>query len=727
MKRDAKKIVIPGIKGEVCIRRMAHGFPHIAARAEVDRYYGLGYAHGRDRQMHMGLLKLIGQGQASAHLKADEAVVASDRFMRWLNIAGDAAEEARLLSPPVKAVLDAYCKGVNHAVRATGTPFEFKLMGYRPDDWTAADALLMVKLIGFVGLSQMQGDVEKLIVQLIQKGVDTERLKELFPGIREEISEPFIDLIKQVHLTRPIIPPYAVWRDLLPNFSASNNWAVRPEKTASGRAMLCGDPHLSLQLPSVWYPAVLAGDGDYLMGATLPGLPVVAIGRSPRLAWAVTYGTADVCDYFVEEVKDGKYRRGDRWMPLRVREEVIAQKKKDPIVLRVCETERGLLEGEVNGDGYYLCYAWTGKQQKGTGADSLDCVLRITKAHRVADARDDFAGLTFAPFNWVFADREGNIGYQLGGLLPKQPEGTSGLLPYLGWEAKQDWDGMVDPKLYPRAVNPECGFLVTANQDLNHLGQVAPMKLTVSSYRADRIRALLREKDDLTAEDMKRIQCDRCAPQAEALMEIIRPLLPQSENGDILRDWNLRYDADSVGATLFERVYRELILLVFGENGLGREVMAHLLDRTMMFALMHGYFDRILLREASVWFGDPSREALFQTAIERGLREKAVPHREASQVYIEHLFFRGKLPRCLGFDCALANIGSRSTVSQASACEGGALAATFRMVCDFGTDVLHVNVAGGASDRRFSKYYTSGLKAWERGEYEVLDPSWTFG
>ena len=118
--------------------------------------------------------------------------------------------------------------------------------------------------------------------------------------------------------------------------------------------------------------------------------------------------------------------------------------------LRVCETERGVLEGEVNEDGFYLCYAWTGKQQKGTGVDSLDCVLRITKSKGVEEARDYFAGLTFGPFNWVFADKAGNIGYQLGGLVPKQPEGSSGLLPYLGWDETQNWDGMVDPKLYPR-------------------------------------------------------------------------------------------------------------------------------------------------------------------------------------------------------------------------------------------------------------------------------------
>jgi len=189
--------------------------------------------------------------------------------------------------------------------------------------------------------------------------------------------------------------------------------------------------------------------------------------------------------------------------------------------------------------------------------------LRITKSKGVEEARDYFAGLTFAPFNWVFADRAGNIGYQLGGLVPKQPEGSSGLIPFLGWDKKQNWDGMVDPKLYPRTVNPECDFIVTANQDLNFMGQFAPMKLSISSYRADRICELLREKDDLTVEDMKRIHYDLYALQAREFMAVIRPLLPETENGELLREWDLCYDADSLGATLFERVYRELVLLVF--------------------------------------------------------------------------------------------------------------------------------------------------------------------
>lgn len=726
MKRDAIETILEGTHGAVRIQRLEHGFPSITAREDLDLFYGLGYAHGRDRQMHMWLMKLAGQGRASECLRADDELVEADRFMRWLDFAGEAAEEAQELAPPTKMVLEAYCRGVNDAVAATGRPFEFKLFGYTPEAWTPADVLLIAKLIAFVGLSQVQGDAEKFIIQLLHAGQDARRVKELFPAIREEIPASFIELIKQIRLVRPIIPSSVPWRRLVPGLAASNNWAVRPNKTASGAAMLCADPHLAFQLPATWYLAVLSTEERYWIGATLPGLPFVIMGRSRHLSWAATYGTADVCDYFIEEVKDGKYRRGDTWRPFTVREETLHPKKKAPLSLRFYENEHGILEGEPEADGYYLCYAWAAKQQKGTLVESLENMYRFMKARNADEARDYFAGLTFASFNWIFADLDGNIGYQLGGLVPRRAPGTSGLLPYRGWDASQDWDGMLDPRTYPRAYNPDAGFIITANQDLNHLGQTRPMNLPMSGYRADRIRDLLSRQEALTVETMKQIHYDRYALQAEAFMAIIRPLLPETEPGVLLRDWDLHYEADAVAATLFEHIYQELILLVFGEKGFGRAAMTHLMEETSLFALLHGHFDRVLLSESSAWFGDQARETLYATAIERGLQGEALPHGEARTLYVEHLLFGGKLPRFLGFDYRLSHIGSRSTIPQAQVFKASSrqssFAATFRMICDFADDTLHTNIAGGASDRRFSPYYTAGLPGWERGTYDILRP-----
>jgi penicillin amidase len=725
MKIKDQPVTLQGTAGNVDIQRMADGFPRIESDEEIDLHYGLGYVHGHDRQMQMWLLKIIGQGRASECLKADEELIEIDRYMRWINLGGNGAAEVEKLSDETLRIFEAYCRGVNDAVAGSSLPLEFRLVGYKPDRWKPEDAILIYKMVGFLGLSQSQGDCEKFIMQIIKNDVDPVKIKALFPYIREDISADLIDIIKQVKFTGPIIPESVKWLGRLAGFSASNNWAISPGKTASGKAVLCGDPHLALQLPSIWYPAFMMSRGRYMTGATLPGVPSVVLGRTPDLAWAVTYGTMDMIDYFIEEVRDQKYRRGDEWHPFTVSETVIKPKKGEPVVVKIYENDHGVLEGEPDGDGYYLCHAWTGRQA--SAAESANHHFKLFHAETTREALDIFAKLYFGPFNWIAADTGGNIGYQLSGLYPRKAANTSGLLPYLGWDASQDWQGMIDPARYPRVLNPEQGYVVTANQDLNHLGEVAPMTLPMSGYRADRITDLLDRGEALTVDDMQQMHYDLYSRQAEAFMEIIAPLLPATENGATLKNWDLRYDAASPGATLFERVYRELLLLVFGENGMGVDVVKYMLDESAMFAMIHGNFDRVLLREASSWFAGQPREQIYRRAIERGLAQPAVPYGQTRKIYVPNIFFGGQLPKIFGFDFGpYEHIGSRATIAQSQIFKvmgrTSTFAATYRMIVDMDNDELLNNLPGGPSDRRFSRYYRTGMKAWVDGRYHVYKP-----
>lgn len=718
-------VEVEGVEGKVTIRRQAYGFPHIRAAGEIDLYYGLGFAHGRDRQVHIWLLKLLGQGRASEQLSGDDALVESDRFMRWIDLTGYAARSVGSLTPDARMRVEAYCRGVNAGASAAGTPFEFRLVGYRRDDWTPTDVLLIVAMTGFIGLAQSQGEVEKLVVQLLQK-LDVPRLRELFPVIGGEISDELIEVLRQVRVERSVVPPAIAWRALLPGFQASNNWAVGPGRSATGNALLCGDPHLPLQIPSIWYLATLSAGDFFLSGATVPGTPLVGVGRTRDVAWAATYGTADVSDYFVEEVRGGRYRRGSDWHSFRIREEILQPKRKPPVELRVYENDHGLLEGNPDQDGYYLSYAWAARQRENAAAESLEQFFRLVHAGEVEDAMRCFAGMPFAAFNWVMADRGGNIGYQLSGCIPRRREGTTGLVPYLGWDPENDWLGVLDPTEHPRLYNPPEGMIVTANQDLNRLGRVPVMTVPMSSYRADRIAAWLDEKDRLTVEDMKCLHYDRYSLQAKAFMVLFRPLLPATENGEILRSWDLRYEADSRGAYLFDRVYEELVKLVFGEKGMGVDVVAHLQRETPLFAFLHGNFDRVLLDTDSVWFRGESRESLLRMAIERGLAAPAVPHGRARRITVPNLFFGGQLPRFLGFDYTLEHLGSAATAAQGQLFKVAgritSFAPSLRVICDLGRDDLHANIAGGASDRRFSPHYTSGFDDWLRGRYASFAP-----
>jgi penicillin amidase len=725
MKIKDQAVVLDGTEGRVKIKRLAGGFPRIEADREIDLHYGLGYMHGHDRQMQMWLLKSVGRGRGSELLQASDDLIALDKFMRWIQLYRDEAQEVQKLSPEVLEVFKAYCRGVNAAVRDTGTPFEFRLVRFTPDHWSSEDILLTINMIGFIGLAQSQGDMEKFILQMIRNGISPQKLKEMFPYLEDDITEEKIELLRKVKLTRPQVPASIQWLGKLAQFSASNNWALRPERTESGSAILCGDPHLALQLPAIWYSALLVSGDHYMMGATLPGIPSVVLGRAPKLSWAVTYGPMDMADYFIEEVSNGKYRRSEERLPFKIREEVVRPKGKDPITMRIYENELGMLEEEPTGDGYYLNFAWAGRKSR--AAETVNHLLKIPHAASVEEALELFAGLTFAPFNWICADADGNIGYQLGGLYPRKPAGTSGLLPYPAWDEGMHWQEMIDPHEYPRVMNPPEGYIATANQDLNHLGRAKPLKLPMSSYRADRIASLIESGGKLTVPDMKKMHYDLYSLQAEKFMEIIKPLLPDTENGRILKKWDCCYDGGSLGATLFERIYHELLLQVFGENGMGREVVDHTITETSMFAMLHGNFDRVLLMVKSAWFGEKSREDIYRAAIDKALASRPEPYGHTRKIYIQNLFFAGKLPKFFGVDYGpYEHIGSRATIPQSQMFKAmghaASFAPTFRMITDMSTHEIHTNVAGGASDRRFSKYYTRGLREWAGGTYEVFKP-----
>lgn len=738
MKIKDKAVTIRGTKGNIIIRRMEGGIPHIRAQHEHDLYYGLGYMQGHDRQVQLWLTKLIGLGIASENLEGSDELIELDKYMRWMDFAGDAKDEEKNFSAEVKNILKAYCKGVNDAVSQSKRPLEFRLVGYHPDKWTPSDVILVGKLIGFIGLTQSQGEMEKFIIQMIQNGMDIKKLKELFPYMEEKISKELIYVIERVKLNNSIVPQSIPWFKFLPNFSASNNWAVSPNRTASKAAIMSSDPHLEInRLPSIWYEAALTlrkpsknpvgkrPEDFFMIGATVPGTPFMAVGRSNNLAWSATYAFMDVIDYFIEDVKDKKYRRGKSFVPFKVRQETIKPKKKDPIVVKYYENEHGVLDGEPDEDGYYLAFAWSAR--RGSIAETMDNIIKVPTAKTTSEAMNYFANLPFAAFNWVMADTKGNIGFQMSGRFPKKAPGTSGILPYLGWDKSQDWKGFVDPKKYPRIINPKEGYVLTANEDLNHLGKVEVQNLPMAPYRADRIKEHLSQGKALTVNDMKLMHFDTYSTQARTFMEIIGPLLPKSKNAKILRNWDYKYDVRSKGATLFERVYEELLKIVFGENGLGTDVVDYALSETPVFNAFFGNFDRILLSTKSSWFNGSSRDEIYRKAIERGLKKKAVPYGKGRKVLLANLFFAGKLPNFLGFDYGPIELrGSRATIPQGQIFKFGGRLTTFapsyRFISDMSEKTVYTNIPGGPSDRRFSKYYTMDIDGWEKGRYKALRP-----
>jgi penicillin amidase len=723
------------MKDKVELWRDEYGVPHVRAEDLASLYWGFGYVHGRDRGLQLLFMRILGQGRVSELLDPGESSLVIDLFFRRMNWSGRMEGQERSISEQSRRLVEAYCAGINRALEER-FPWELRLLGVRPEPWRLEDSLLLSRMTGYLTLAQTQAEVERLLVEMVQAGVPRVRLDELFPGILAGLDE---ELLRQVALQERMVPSDLLWGSGAPAFTASNSWVVAASRSASGRAVMCNDTHLETnRLPNIWSEVVLETSGRWAAAATMPGLPALIVARTPDLAWGATYPFMDAVDSWIERCRQGEfYREGEGWMPFQERRESILRKGKAAVETVFYENEHGVLDGDPRREGLYLSTRWA---SAASGGPSLDAAAGMWEAGGVAQGMELLGRLETA-WSWVLADREGNIGFQMSGLLPRRRPGVSGFVPLPGWDRGNDWQGFVDPHELPRALNPEEGFFITANHDQNEYGRVAAVNICKGPYRAERIRELLAAGGRLDAEAMRAIQLDLYSTQAARFMQIMRPLLPDTAGGRLLREWDGRYDPQSRGATLFERVYGELYLEVFGKQGLGEAVMRHLKRETGIFVDYYINFDRVLLSQSSAWFGGENRGALYRRALQRALGSAEVPGgaggRAASgavrrwgreqRVVLSHILFGGKLPRFLGFDRGpIVLPGGRATVSQGQIYRSGGRTTTFapslRAITDFAEDSILLSISGGPSDRRFSRWYCSDLKRWQAGRHKRLRP-----
>ena len=701
------------------IWRDRHGVCHVDGKDREEAFELMGYAHGRDRGMQMLLMRILGQGRTSELLDSSDEMLEIDKFFRRMNWAGSTSLEAGKFSPAARGIADAYNRGANKAF-SEKTPWEFKLFGYKPEPWRTEDSVLISRMIGYLTLAQSQGEMERLLIELVQAGIDRPRLDELFPGILGGLD---IDLVKKIKLQERIVSPVSLWNMAAPVMMASNNWAVSGRKTASGKPILANDPHLEVnRLPNVWYEIVLKTPDRYAMGGTMPGVPAILVGRNPDLAWSATYTFMDSTDSWIEQCSDGNYlREPDKWLKFSERTETIKRKGKETVTAVFYENSHGVLEGNPYDEGLYIATAWAPSL---SGAVTFNNFAKMWDAVNVKDGMD-ILGYVESTWNFILADTQGNIGYQMSGLMPKRRQGVSGFVPLPGWQAQNDWQGFEKPEYLPRCYNPESGYFVTTNQDLNEYGKAHPINMGMGSYRSDRIGRLLSDNNNITREHMYKIQHDVFSTQAESFMKILAPLLPGTAEAKILKDWNLEYSADSDGAYIFDRFIKGLYRLVFGENGFGSEAADYLEGHTGIFNDFYINFDRILLSEKSLWFGAKKREELYLQAAETALKGPPGKWGDTRKLVLTNILFNGKLPKFLGFDRGpITIIGSLATPHQGqifqSAGRQTSFAPSFRLVTDLSTDDIYTNMSGGPSDRRFSKWYCSDLANWMTGKYKRI-------
>ncbi|GHF35292.1 penicillin amidase [Deinococcus metalli] len=550
---------VPGVQGPVTVTRDTWGVPHIRAASDEDAMYALGFVHWQDRAWQMEFQRRVAQGRLSEVLGA--AALPQDRFLRTWGFQRAAVSALPALEPRTRRLVSAYTAGVNAAMRQGKVAVEFRVLGFTPGAWTDVDSLSWSKLMAYDLGGNMDDEV---LGSRVVKRLGTSGLAQVtapYPA-----GAPTILSADEVGQERPtpagpsgsVLLPDAALTALRTHLAAaaalgmqpvpgkgSNDWVVAGRRTASGKPILADDPHLALTSPMLWYLADVQGSTLHAIGASIPGLPGIVIGRNDRVAWGVTNVNPDVQDLYVEPAS----------VTLTSRTEVIKVKGAPDVSLVVQESAHGPIVSGAGaaGVGERVALKWTALQP---GDTTMDAFLNLNYARNWTDFTAALSRYVAPSQNFVYADVDGNTGYYAPGRVPIR-RGWDGSLPVAG-DGAHEWAGYVPFAQLPHTLNPADGLVVTANNKvMPDSAMLGTARNWAEPYRAERITQLLQAKPTgLSVADVQRVQLDTTSSVWRDFRAALLKTVPDGEASaralDLLRTWDGAETVDSVPATIFE-------------------------------------------------------------------------------------------------------------------------------------------------------------------------------
>jgi penicillin amidase len=739
-----------GLKAPVEVLRDRYGIPHIFAASLEDASFALGYVHAQDRLWQMEMNRRIASGRLSEALGA--ATLDTDRFLRTLGVRRAAEANLKGLDGETQRLLEAYAGGVNAFLASNPVlPVEFWLTGTRPEPWTAADSVAWAKMMAWEVGGNWRNEV--LRMRLAQT-VPLARIQEFVAPYPGEPPPEIIDLKtlygtlgrEGVQLAQDLARLAQAAPGVAPEGLGSNNWVVSGARSVSGKPLLANDPHLGLTAPSVWYFAHLSAPGVNLIGATLPGVPAVVLGRNDRIAWGFTTTVADVQDLYIEKLDaSGGYLTPDGPRPFRVVEETIRVKGAEPEKLSVRVSRHGPVISDVlraaqelAPRGHVIAFAWTALAEDDRTLQSALKVARARDWDGFLEALRDFHA---PPQNIVYADSGGDIGFIAAGRVPvRKPENDlKGQAPAPGWLAKYDWTGYVPFEELPLAFNPDGGVLYTANHKITPPGY--PHFISADwqpPYRAERIRSLLEAIPKHAPSSFARIQGDVVSLAMREALPRLLATRPRSEEarGALARlaKWDGAMAEGRAEPLIAWAWWRELTRMLYADE-LGDAFHANWMPRA-------NFVVRVLSGDASHarWCDDvrtPAPEtceellALSLEAALADLRQRfgddmaAWRWGAAHVARHEHRPFGRQPALARLFDIRVPSPGDTYTVNVGrmnlfddAQPFASRHAATMRAIYDLAEPERSLFIhSGGQSGNVLSPHYDAFTEAWAKGEY----------
>ena len=476
---------VPGITAPVEIVRSNANIPHIFGATDADVFYGLGFAHAQDRLWQMLMTRRAAQGRLSELFGTRTLPI--DDLMRRLDLYGHASRSVAAQSAETNVALAAYADGINAWIGLVGSEalgrgapelflFDPEIAPWRPADSIAVSLMMALQLA-------THHEEEVLRARATLALDDPARLADLMP---DAPGTAVAALPRYSSLFDVPLPRYAAGADgprdpLHPNAlgrgrgGASNAWAAMPERSAAGGALLANDPHLVLSAPGTWYLARLELQSGAVIGGTIPGMPVVLVGRSDALGWGITASYMDDIDFYIEQLNPDnpqEYRTPDGWAPFMTDRAIIEVADAAPVTITMRATVNGPVipatqydVGTITPPGHVMSMAWTALMDRNT---SIQSGLRIMQAQSVAAAMVAGEDFVAPSVNLAVADAQGHIGLQTIGHMPWRltQHQTQGRMPTPGWNPENRWQGVTQYFANPTFTNPEGGILGNTNNKI---------------------------------------------------------------------------------------------------------------------------------------------------------------------------------------------------------------------------------------------------------------------
>jgi penicillin amidase len=546
--------------------------PHIYAQTQEDLFFAQGFVVAQDRLWQLDMWRRKAMGELAEVMGAE--AVERDRLARLLRFRGDWDAEWKSYSLDAKPIVESFVRGINAYITSIGDslPVEFKLTGTRPGLWTPEVVVSRMAAYPMTGNA-----TRELLRAMVVRELGAERAAQLFPTDPPRLTRPEeglslegIDTSVTAGLERAAgeVSFDGEGRDL----EGSNNWTIAGAKTKSGKPILANDPHRALLLPSLRYIVHLVGPGWDVIGAGEPALPGVSIGHNKRIAFGLTIFAADQQDIVVERTKDDDPSQyfdpvttlNGGWVKLEVIDEAIQVKGEATArKVQLKYTRRGpvIYEDQKRHRAYVL--RWVGTLP---GTAGYLAGLAISRAQNWIQFRDALKRWKLPPENFVYADVDGNIGYQAAAMVPARV--CDGLLPTRGDIKRCEWRGFLRLDELPHEYNPAQNFFATAN---NNTLPAAEKKLIgfewSTAYRVERIREVLSAAKAVSVVNSEQLQADVTSLPARELQTLVGHVAAsdgkRAQAIELLKKWDARMEKDSPAAAIFEVWLARLSSAVF--------------------------------------------------------------------------------------------------------------------------------------------------------------------